>query len=185
MTDAQDRQTTLCGSCGRPNSDDVHFCAECGAPLTRHATTDPVASIYAEGFVIRKAMSEPQRPIVLIGMWLWLGPVFLAFLGLSVLVGGLLMSLGVWIFGFVILAFLLLMTGAIGRILYRTTKSYYVARGIEEAARHHAGDAELSAVPSVSRGRPSETMTCLACGSMMPDESSTCAACGWSYDGDS
>src|SRR5258708_19281622 len=117
MSDAQDRQTTLCGSCGRPNPDDVHFCADCGAPLTRHGTTDPVASIYAEGFVIRKALSEPQKPIVVIGMWLWLGPVFLAFLCLSVLMVCLLMNLGVWIFGLVILAFLLLMTGTVGRIL--------------------------------------------------------------------
>src|SRR6185312_14067250 len=100
-----DAQATLCGSCGRPNGDDLHFCAECGAPLTRHATTDPIASIYGEGFVIRKALSEPPKPIVLIGIWLWLGPVFLAFLGLSVLMVGLLVSLGVWIFGFVILAF--------------------------------------------------------------------------------
>lgn len=116
----------LCPRCLKPVLADSTFCGHCGAPLTPHATTDPVQSILAEGFAVRNATARPHKPIVLIGMWLLCLPGFSA--GLI----GLLLSLGLLargqcaaVGGLAVSVGLLLLFGA---ILRKTTVNYVRAR---------------------------------------------------------
>jgi hypothetical protein len=60
----------LCPKCLNPNPAGVHLCEHCGAPLTSHAATDPALSIAAEGHVVRSAVANPHKPIILVGIWL-------------------------------------------------------------------------------------------------------------------
>jgi hypothetical protein len=60
----------LCPKCLKPNPAGTDLCRHCGAPLTSHAATDPVLSIAAEGHVVRSAVAGPNRPIILVGIWL-------------------------------------------------------------------------------------------------------------------
>jgi hypothetical protein len=64
----------ICPSCLTPNSANQHFCQKCGTPLTSHAEIDPMGQIFAQGDVFRKAIDNPRRPIVIVGMWLICGP---------------------------------------------------------------------------------------------------------------
>ena len=67
----------LCPNCMSPNHANSHFCHKCNAPLTSHAATDPLGLVFATGHVIQKAASRPQSRIVLFGMWLIFGSLFL------------------------------------------------------------------------------------------------------------
>ena len=72
-----ERGQPLCPNCLAPNRVDAHFCSKCYAPLTVHAATDPMGSIFAYGHVISKAAARPQSRIVVLGMWLIFGSAFL------------------------------------------------------------------------------------------------------------
>lgn len=72
-----ERGEPLCPNCLAPNRVDAHFCSKCYAPLTTHAATDPMGSIFAFGHVVSKAAARPQSPIVVLGMWLIFGSAFL------------------------------------------------------------------------------------------------------------
>ena len=50
------------------NPPSEHFCRKCGAPLCSYATTAPLEQVYALGWMYRKALSQPARPIVLLGV---------------------------------------------------------------------------------------------------------------------
>ena len=63
--------------CFTRNSVRQNFCRRCGTPLTGLAVTDPLGQVYSEGDAYRKAIDNPDRPIVQIGMWLIVGPIFL------------------------------------------------------------------------------------------------------------
>jgi len=75
MNDGTER--ALCLACLESNTPNAHFCRKCGAPLSSYATTAPLEHIYALGWMYRTALSKPARPIVLLGVWLILGPTFL------------------------------------------------------------------------------------------------------------
>jgi hypothetical protein len=64
-----------CTSCGKRQAGSPDLCVFCGAPLTSHGGTDPVLGIFARGFAARQATTNPRKPIVVIGIWLWMGPV--------------------------------------------------------------------------------------------------------------
>lgn len=67
--------TLLCPACGRPQADRAPFCTECGAPLAWDATTDPVKAAEAQGFAARRAVAGADKPVVVVGTWLWLLPI--------------------------------------------------------------------------------------------------------------
>jgi hypothetical protein len=124
-----------------PTSDAADFCAKCGAPLTPHASTDPVASIRSEMELYVQASEKPRNAIVLIGMWLLWGPVA---------IGGVLVLLyfpylifftdtpsGIHSFGdavgaiFALLLILFILGGLFVvavRLLYPTTRNYFKQR---------------------------------------------------------
>ena len=61
---------TQCMACNPPGS---HFCRECGAPLSSYAATGPFESLFAEGHLYRRAVEQPQRLVVVLGIWLIFG----------------------------------------------------------------------------------------------------------------
>src|SRR5436309_1868370 len=67
----------ICTSCGRPAESAQHICERCGAPITPYAHSDPVMGIMARGFAAHRATTDPQKRIVVIGMWLWMVPMFI------------------------------------------------------------------------------------------------------------
>lgn len=83
MVRSSDELDILCTSCGRRQAGSPHLCDYCGAPLTPHASTDPVLGIMARGFAARQGITRAKKPIVVLGMWLWLGPLMLMGLVLS------------------------------------------------------------------------------------------------------
>ncbi|MGJ8676990.1 MAG: hypothetical protein ACSHX0_05700 [Akkermansiaceae bacterium] len=60
----------LCPSCGDVSPEDAKFCRHCSSPITSYASTGPFESIFAEGALYRAAISKPNKPIILIGIWL-------------------------------------------------------------------------------------------------------------------
>jgi hypothetical protein len=70
----------VCPHCLIRNSIGRNFCRRCGTPLTSLAVNDPLGKIYSEGDTYRKAIDNPSKPIVLVGMWLLWGPFAIAFI---------------------------------------------------------------------------------------------------------
>lgn len=68
-----DQSQPVCPSCLAPAPREDHFCANCNAPLTSHATTDPVGEVLSRGYAYREATSGEQARIVVVGMWLLFG----------------------------------------------------------------------------------------------------------------
>ncbi len=64
----------LCPNCCTGNPAEGHFCTRCGAPLSSLATIDPLWSVWAEGFMVRKAVHRPRSWMTLAGIWLLFGP---------------------------------------------------------------------------------------------------------------
>lgn len=67
----------LCPHCLAEISPRDHFCPKCNGPISSHALIDPLGSIYATAHGYSNAMRGRPRWIVLIGVWLLLGPSFL------------------------------------------------------------------------------------------------------------
>ena len=63
----------LCTQCMTGNPPGSHFCRECGAPLSSYAATGPFESLFAEGHLYRRAAEQPQRLVVVLGIWLIFG----------------------------------------------------------------------------------------------------------------
>lgn len=71
----EDREVPLCPYCMTPlESQFDHFCPNCAGPVTTYAATAPLAQAYAEGQMLQKAVNGRPSLIVLLGMWLLLGP---------------------------------------------------------------------------------------------------------------
>ena len=73
--------TPVCPHCMADIDPLTNFCPKCGAPISSHATMLPFEGIFAQGWAYRNAVSQPGRPIVVLGMWLIFGPVALIALG--------------------------------------------------------------------------------------------------------
>lgn len=178
MTESSERSgEVFCPGCGRPNAPDMHFCTGCGAPLTPLATMDPLGSVLAEGYAARRAIAQPTRPIIAIGVWLWMLPfAILALMGalwvLAAVVDGLVRGQ----FGQVVAAFVAGVPVSVlmyisWTMLYRVTRGYLRQRGADSAHRSAETEDETDTEP----------MTCLACGQPIPAGGSQCPACNWSY----
>lgn len=113
----------ICPKCLLSNSPAAAFCADCGAPLGRMATIDPIQHIYAEGFSYRAAVDGPPSRIILLGMWLLFGPT--AILGPCMLFAGRgpfeTIAASLWSACSIVL-------------LYRTTKNYLVIRWMKRGS---------------------------------------------------
>jgi hypothetical protein len=70
----------VCPQCLEPNPEDRHFCRRCATPLTAYASIDPLGQIYAAADTYRKAIANPRRVIVILGLWLLFGPAALIYL---------------------------------------------------------------------------------------------------------
>lgn len=79
-TEAIERE--LCPQCLRGNRFGTHFCNECGAPLSAYAATGPFERLFAEGNAYRRAVEQPPRLVVVLGVWLIFGIGAVAELGL-------------------------------------------------------------------------------------------------------
>jgi hypothetical protein len=64
----------VCPNCGEPNSPDTDFCESCGVPLGNMAATDPVKSIRSAAWAYRRIFSGPPSSLILVGVWVMLGP---------------------------------------------------------------------------------------------------------------
>lgn len=129
----------LCPHCLAENEEHAHFCRECFTPLSAHAAIDPVGQIYAQGDTYRKAVANPSRPIILLGMWLIFAPsIFLALLGLIAIFEphrvGNPVALAILYAGFY--TGLALVQGA---ILYRVTHNFLHRKTIAATLGSHTG----------------------------------------------
>ena len=130
------KKNALCSVCLEANLPGKHFCQKCGAPLSSYATTAPLEQIYSLGWMYRRALSQPPRLIVVLGIWLILGPTFLwAALHIMWLGHGFWLNTIIAVFW----------TGLSGVILCCVTKNYIVERmhngndgceGIHESTDH-------------------------------------------------
>ena len=74
-TETEEKQ--LCLGCLEPNKPTANFCTKCGAPLSSYAATGPFEHLFAEGSTYRRAAEQPHKLIVVMGVWLIFGPLFL------------------------------------------------------------------------------------------------------------
>ena len=117
---ARSDETITCPSCQALNNRRAEFCHKCGAPLGPVATLDPMQTIQAEGFLLRKATEGRPSRIVLIGIWIVFLPCLVGTVYSAIrLLFGERGSFGFFFFwgsiGLSIIAFM---------ILYRVTKNY-------------------------------------------------------------
>jgi hypothetical protein len=176
MVDTTGEAVVHCTSCGKRQAGSPHLCEFCGAPLTAHAGTDPVLGIMARGFAVYQATRNPRKPIVVIGVWLWMAPVMflslmMASMSLSAVIGGI--SEWKWLevsggaLGLIASSAMAIIPFA---ILVRTTEAYFrqkVQRG-EQPVGFEDDESD-------------EPMKCLACGQTMLQGSHLCSSCGWSF----
>jgi uncharacterized paraquat-inducible protein A len=160
----------VCTSCGKPAEPGQHMCDHCSAPLTPYAHSDPVMGIMARGFAAHKATTDPQKSIVVIGMWLWMLPML--FFGLMMLRA----AVGIFIeegferwrtalIGVVFVLVGLVMVWTSGGILLKTTFRYL----------------ETSERKSEESDAREENIECLQCRHTFPADDDACPKCGWSY----
>ncbi len=76
--DQENEEQELCTQCMTDNRPGSDFCRECGSPISSYAATGPFESLFAEGHVFRRATENPQRLIVVLGMWMLFGGMAMA-----------------------------------------------------------------------------------------------------------
>jgi ribosomal protein L37E len=163
----------LCTSCGRPVEAGQHLCGHCGAPVTPFGFSDPILGIQARRFAAHSA-TKTQKRIVVIGMWLWIGPMLLVGVGLGVLGGaGVIAALKGDAWGWLglpiaVLGGVFVWIGA--TLVVRTTGSFLrFVQGRETADSSLLDEDE------------EELMKCLRCGEEFEARKEACPRCGWSY----
>ncbi len=114
-------EVALCPSCFHPNPPEIDFCWNCGRPMGIIATYGPLERIYAQGWLYRKAVSEPTR-FILIGIWLIFGSTVLS---LPFFIIQLLPHFREFYFPIGSYVFIWSISAA---ILYRTTRKYFATK---------------------------------------------------------
>ncbi|MBL9174588.1 MAG: zinc ribbon domain-containing protein [Verrucomicrobiales bacterium] len=109
----------LCLGCAQPNDPAANFCSHCGAPMTSYASTGPFESLFAEGRAYREAADHPRSPVVVAGVWLLFGMMFL---------GGLLLTSPALHGDFLIAIPGLLLMGLSLTMLIKTTRNFLAGR---------------------------------------------------------
>ncbi len=125
--DLLDRRTepkdgVVCPACAAFVGVNEVFCPACGAPISLLANTDPLQRIYTEGYMYRKAVETKPKLIVVIGIWIMLGPAFVGTMigAISLIVGGIGSGFGGFIFFWILVALALFSFV----VLSRVTKNY-------------------------------------------------------------
>jgi hypothetical protein len=77
-------ETITCVSCLAQNEQSTPFCHNCGAPVGRSATIDPLQTIQTEGYLLRKALEGRPRPVVFLGLLILHLPVLAVGIGVAV-----------------------------------------------------------------------------------------------------
>lgn len=83
VEDGDEVAVELCCCCVKPVAPGANFCGGCGAPLNFFATTLPYQRILAEGFFLRRAISEPRSMLTVAGVWVFFSG-YLAMGGIAV-----------------------------------------------------------------------------------------------------
>ena len=113
-------EPALCIRCGKPNPEVRDFCQHCRAPISTYSVMGPFESAVAEGWGLGEAATR-KRPsgIMLIGLWLILGPTVLVWIYMAFFQGD------GDVFGRVLAA---LMSVLFGALHYMVTRNYVRAR---------------------------------------------------------
>lgn len=186
-TPAAPPNLVICLGCAKPNPEGIHFCSECGAPLTSFATTSPFEGTLARGYAYHQAVTGRPRLIVLAGVWLTMFPA--AFVGFILVLGSLLMLAAAISHreAAMIIGGLFAFTGSFvvlwisAGIVIRVTRNYFAREAGAEASAASVSANRVQASPSTPRA-DEEAMTCLACGAIIADGKEACDSCGWSYE---
>ncbi len=72
-----------CPNCLAANSLSADFCEKCRCPIGGTANIEPLKQIEATGFIYKRSVSGPVRPIVLAGNLFFIGTILVASLGLA------------------------------------------------------------------------------------------------------
>ena len=73
----------LCIHCLEPVGYNANFCVHCRAPLGFLAGVVPYYSVFAEGFILRTAVTQPRNLTTVLGVWVIFGNYLI--MGLSML----------------------------------------------------------------------------------------------------
>jgi len=131
-----DEERLVCPACLELNHPEACFCAACAAPVGWFATIGPYESIFAYGFMYRRAIKVQPCRIVLVGAWLIGLPHLCPLLLAAFPVRDLFDYWAVWLpYAFV--------AAAHAVWLYRVTKSYLVRRRSGAASVAPPGDEDL------------------------------------------
>jgi len=63
----------LCIHCLKPVGHNANFCIHCRAPLGFLAGAVPYYSVFAEGFILRTAVTHPRNLMTVLGVWIIFG----------------------------------------------------------------------------------------------------------------
>jgi hypothetical protein len=119
LTTERDKKIT-CVSCLAQNGPFDTFCHECGAPIGRTATLDPIQTIQTEGFLFRKALEGRPKVTVLMGVWILHLPVLLGGVGGAIYIIRYQRGLAAFVFFWALVA----LSCFAFIVLYRITKNY-------------------------------------------------------------
>ena len=105
----------LCPQCLHENKEKSTFCENCNTPIGIVATSDPVSAAISEGRIISDGVNKTQKKIVVIGLWILLGPSLLFFIYLMFI------SSGTTLFTVI---FIIMFSTIYATLLFNVTKNY-------------------------------------------------------------
>ncbi len=78
MDKNNDNSPKACPNCMALNPPEAEFCQKCRCPIGGYVNIEPVKQIEATGFLYKRATHGPIKPIVVWGVWVFVGSGFLA-----------------------------------------------------------------------------------------------------------
>lgn len=147
-----------------------------------------MGTIFAEGYAAGRAIDQAQKPIVIMGLWLWMGPLALIFgvlfvvFGMAELLYGLIkLDFEAFFSGLLVSGLCLVVLFFSISMLYKGTRNYLRQRNLETGKSEQPIAAKEKAAEEPVKAAPEEQLTCLACGQAIPENTVDCPACGWAY----
>ena len=71
--ESEEEGDPLCLSCLEVVHEDQLLCGKCGCPQDFLAATVPYVRVFAEGYILRKAVNQPRRLATVFGIWILFG----------------------------------------------------------------------------------------------------------------
>jgi hypothetical protein len=143
-----------------------------------------MSAVFAEGYAISKAVSQPTRPIVIFGVWLFALPMILLLLesfpdALRELIQGVSdLQPGQILGALVCVTIMSIFMAIYAAIVYKATRNY-----LRENQKPKASIPETGMVTKPSPSGCDDRLTCLACGQTIPEHEKQCPICGWTWHG--